>query len=358
MEKRFNYFIGRNILKSKISIIIAAYNEEAVIESTINRVNEFMNSQTQYAWEIICVDDGSKDKTFERMMEVGLLYKNVKLLQQKRNYGQGKALRAGFSHAIGDYIVTLDADLSYSPEYILKLVEAIIEKNVDIALTSPYTKGGKVENVPFYRHFLSRYGNKYLAKMSDYEVSTLTSVVRAYRKEVIDTLFLNSDGMEMQLEILLKSSIMKYKVCEIPATLAWDYEKFVEVGSKRISKMKIFRTIQLYLLMGWLSKPASIISIFASLMMLLGTYLSIGIIGRFFIIFGSQKSIGIAENISISLKILVGEYTHSIVLASLLLILGMQILIFSLIFLQSKFYFEELYKLGQSILNGKKKENE
>ena len=356
MARRSKSLIGRTTLKPKISIIIAAYNEEAVIQSTIKRVDEFMKSQSKYEWEIICIDDGSKDNTLDKMLEIGIKYKKLKILKQPRNFGQGKALREGFAHADGDFIVTLDADLSYSPEYVIQLVEAILEKNVDIALTSPYAKGGKVKNVPFYRHFLSRYGNKYLAKMSDYEISTLTSVVRGYRKEVIQTLFLNSNGMEMQLEILLKSAIMNFKVCEVPATLAWDYEKFVEAGSQRTSKMKILKTVQLYLLMGWLSKPARILSIFSFLILLIGTYLSVGIAARFVLIFNSHESVAFAENLSLSLKHLVANYTHSIVLASILLILGLQILIFSMIFLQSKFYFEELYKLGQSILNNERSE--
>jgi len=333
--------------KSKISLVIAAYNEEAVIQENLKRLAAEMEKSGKFDWEIICVDDGSSDKTGVLLDSLLNDISNLKVFHHRRNFGQGRALRTAFDFCTGDFIVTLDADLSYGPEYVFLLVDALREKNVEIALASPYSEGGKVENVPFYRHFLSRFGNLYLAWMSQYPISTSTCVVRAYRREVLDSLIFFSDGTELQLEILMKAAQFGFKVCEIPAKLQWPKDALVAADLGRVSKMRISRSIELYLLLGWLSRPAFFFLILAFLLLLPGGYMALFLFYRLVSFIYSFSSLGLLVAISKGLEEVYKNFTYSIIFSGGLLILGLGIFSFALLLLQNKYYFDEISRLLQ-----------
>lgn len=331
-----------------LSVVVAAYNEEAVIAKNLRRIINELVTRPDVNWEIICVNDGSSDRTGILMDEIALENPHVYVLHHRRNFGQGRALRTAFDCCRGDVIVTLDADLSYGPEYIYLLVDELNKKNVEISLASPYMKGGTVQNVPFYRYVLSRWGNSYLARMSHYPISTSTCVVRAYRSEIFNSLHLTSDGMELQLEVLMKASMMGFQVCEVPAHLEWDNSKVAEADLRRVSKMRILRTIQLYLLMGWLSRPAFMFVILSLLMILPGLYMALILSIRALVFFWKHIHEGVLQAISIGLQELFITYTYSIVFCGGLLLIGVQIFAFALLVLQNKYYFEEIYHLEQN----------
>jgi dolichol-phosphate mannosyltransferase len=332
----------------ELSVVIAAYNEEPVITRNLRHIVDELSKRPNVLWEMICVDDGSTDNTRKLIDDFASANPRVRVFHHRRNFGQGRALRTAFDQCQGEVIVTLDADLSYGPEYIFRLMDALRDKNVEIALASAYAKGGMVRNVPFYRHFLSRYGNFYLAKMSRYPISTSTSVVRAYRREVIDTLDLTSDGMELQLEILMKAYLMGFRVCEVPARLEWTDAKADKAVFGRVSKMRILRTIRLYLLMGWLQRPAYIFIILSWLLIIPGTYMAVTVALVTFKILKQKIPLGLSQALHVTLKELVTDYYQSIVFSAAFLVIGILIFAFSLILLQNKFYFEELYRLGQN----------
>jgi glycosyltransferase involved in cell wall biosynthesis len=332
--------------KIDISIAVAAYNEEPVIAKNLRWIVSELSSRPDTEWEIICINDGSSDHTGAVMDEFAAENRRVRILHHRRNFGQGRALRTAFDQCQGEIIVTLDADLSYGLENIYKLVDALQDNNVEIALASPHTKGGSVRNVPFFRRFLSRCGNLYLAKMSNYAISTSTCVVRAYRREVIDGMFLTSDGMELQLEILMKASIMGFRVCEIPARLEWPEDKADTASNHRESKMRIQRAIGLTLLMGWLGRPAKIFIVLSIILVCMGVWLAKNTVQKFFIFLGEFWDEGIVLAISHSLREVVNDYYYGLFFACILLLSGFLIFAFSLLMLQNKYYFEELYKLG------------
>ena len=333
----------------ELSVVIAAYNEEPVITKNLRHIVDELSKRPNVLWEMICVDDGSTDNTGILMDDFASKNPRVHVFHHRRNFGQGRALRTAFDQCRGDVIVTLDADLSYGPEYIFQLMDTLRDKNVEIALASPYAKGGTVRNVPFYRHFLSRYGNLYLAKMSRYPISTSTSVVRAYRRDVMDTLDLTSDGMELQLEILMKAHMMGFRVFEIPACLEWSDDKAVKADFRRVSKMRILRTVRLYLLMGWLQRPAYFFIILSWLLIIPGAYMAFTVALVTFRILAEKIPLGVAKALEVTLKELVTDYYQNIVFSSAFLLIGILSFAFSLILLQNKFYFEELYRLGQNI---------
>ncbi len=331
----------------QVSVVVAAYNEAGVIGPNLRRVIAALQERRDLEWELVCVNDGSRDDTGALMEEVAADCPRVRVLHHRRNLGQGRAIRTGVEACRGEVIVTLDADLSYGPEYIYRLYDAVIRDNVEIALASPYMKGGTVRNVPPYRLLLSRLGNWYLARMSNYRISTSTCVVRAYRREVFDTLVLTSDGMEFQLEVLMKASMMGFRVCEVPAHLEWADEKVAEADFRRVSKMRIFRAIRLYLMLGWLSRPTTVFILLALMMLVPGAYMAAVLAVRVLHGVGRHLGEGVLQAISSGLRETFETYTYSTVLCAGLLLLGLQLLAFSLLVLQNKFYFEETYRLGQ-----------
>ncbi len=202
----------------KISVIIPMYNEEENALNTLTKVNEILEKYDDY--EIIVVDDGSADNTFKIINEMASKKDKIKILKHSSNMGMGRALRTGFENSNGDIIITIDADLSYKPYHILKLIEEFEkDETIDIVVGSPYMEGGSVKNVPFVRLFISRAANKFVGFSMIDNLSTVTSVLRGYKREVIDSLELESNGTDINLEILSKASATRFKIKETPALL-------------------------------------------------------------------------------------------------------------------------------------------
>jgi len=241
----------------KITVLIPVFNEEALLEDSVNRIVEHMEGQKRYDWEILIVDDGSGDDTYHTAERISGRNEKVFTCRHRENSGLGKATRTGFAQASGDIIVTLDADLSYRPEYIVVLADALIDNSADISLASPYADGGNVINVPWHRHVLSRYGNMYMAWFTGYGISTLTSMVRAYRKSAMIDLPLHSDGSEFQLEVLIRAHEAGLRLVEVPATLEWSSRIRKPGLCRKRAGFALFKTLIAYLAVLWLKKPDS-----------------------------------------------------------------------------------------------------
>ena len=202
-----------------ISIVIPMFNEAENAEATLNRVEEALAS-FQGTYEMVAVNDGSTDNTLEELKRVADKNEKVKVVSYAKNFGRGRALREGFKRSKGEIVVSIDADLSYDPHYILDLVEVLRkETDIDFVLASPYMPGGGVQNVPFLRLWISKLGNKILRLAMPNRIYTSTGIFRAYRRKVLDSLELESDGKEIHLEILSKAIALGYRVKEIPAIL-------------------------------------------------------------------------------------------------------------------------------------------
>jgi glycosyltransferase involved in cell wall biosynthesis len=202
-----------------LSIVIPMFNEAENVEVTLKRVEEVLSSVTG-SFEIIPVNDGSVDNTLEILKRVAQKNEKIKVASYPKNMGRGKALRTGFKESTGDVVVSIDADLSFAPEYILDLLKVLEkEPDVDFVLGSPYMPGGSALNVPFHRLWISKLGNKVLRFTMPNRLYYSTGVFRAYRRKVLDSLELESDDKEIHLEILSKAIALGYRVKEVPAVL-------------------------------------------------------------------------------------------------------------------------------------------
>ena len=204
----------------ELSVIAPMYNEAKNVNSTITSIAQLL-STFEKPWELLLIDDGSTDNTLEIARKAEKEIDNLRVISYPMNCGRGKALRTGFEHARGKYVITIDFDLSYSPDHILLIYEQLVDPSLmnDVVLGSAYMKGGKVIGVSTFRLFISKLGNKILEYTFPQSFKTSTCILRGYKREVLQALELASDGKEIHLEILSKICALGFRVKEMPATL-------------------------------------------------------------------------------------------------------------------------------------------
>jgi dolichol-phosphate mannosyltransferase len=158
------------------------------------------------------------------------------------------ALRQGFSASRGNFVISIDADLSYHPGQINNLLKRLeAPDSPDIVMASPYMPGGKTERVNPFRLLISRAANLLLRQAMGRKYYTLTGIFRGYRRAVFDCIELYSDGKEIHLEIIAKAEAAGLQVVEVPAVLT----------SRRHgkSKLKLPTTLFSHLMFSFYEKP-------------------------------------------------------------------------------------------------------
>ena len=205
-------------MKPKLSVIIPMYNEEENVANTLEKVEDVLYS-LNIDYEILAVNDGSTDKTLELLKEEAQKRKRVRVITYEKNKNVGWALKVGFERARGDYIITIDSDLSYDAKYIADLYRELEKTNFDIIQGSPYMPGGNALGVPKLRLLISKISNRFFSYVINANIHTVTGMLRGYKKDVLDSLYLESNGPQIMMEILTKAVLLGYKIKEIPAIL-------------------------------------------------------------------------------------------------------------------------------------------
>ena len=115
-----------------ISLVIPVFNEEESLPELTQWIHKVMAQHPMWAFEIILVDDGSRDDSWEIINKLSKEYVSVKGIKFARNYGKSAALHTGFNAAKGDVVITMDADMQDSPDEIPELYKMITEEGYDI----------------------------------------------------------------------------------------------------------------------------------------------------------------------------------------------------------------------------------
>lgn len=170
-----------------LSVVIPAYNEEENVPILYEKLKKVLDSLGE-DYEIIFVDDGSTDGTYQRLKQLAEKDSRLKVIRFKRNYGQTAAMSAGFEHAKGDVIITLDADLQNDPEDIPILLEKLKE---GYHVVSGWRKDRKD---PFLsRRLPSMIANWLISKITGVHLHDYGCTLKAYRAEVVKDLELFGD---------------------------------------------------------------------------------------------------------------------------------------------------------------------
>lgn len=333
-----------------VSLIIPCYNEEAILKANLEIIRNYLESKNhKYKWEILIIDDGSKDKTGEIADAFALQESNIRVIHHPTNLNLGNALRTGFCNATGDIFVVLDIDMSYSIDHIEKMVDKMVETSSDIVVASPYMKGGKVTAVPFLRKIMSSWVNKFMRIAAQDKYYTYTGMVRAYRREFIRTLNLKTKDYEVNPEIMYKAMILRARIVEIPAHLDWtEQNKF---SDKRTSSIRVMRGFFSGIMSGFIFRPYIFFLGIGTVLMFLSLYELI------WLLYDTVKGVMQIQNMpanfdnsfSYSLLLQFQKNPQTFIVGGITFITAIQFLSLGFLSLQSKRYFEELFHLGTSL---------
>lgn len=167
----------------KISIVIPVYNEEKVLEISYNKIRNILENIQKYDYEIIFINDGSKDNTLSILERISNENEKVKILSFSRNFGQEAALTAGLKYVSGDAIVIIDADLQDPPELITEMLSLWEQGNEVI-----YGKRKRRKGESAFKLLSAKMFYKTLNALSDVEIPKDTGDFRLVDRKVVDVI--------------------------------------------------------------------------------------------------------------------------------------------------------------------------
>jgi len=240
--------------RSKIFVVLPAYNEEASLGALLERIDQTL-FETSQDYAVIIVDDGSSDGTLRVAEEHGR-HMPVLVERHEQNQGLGSTIRDGLMAAAercadNDIVIAMDADNTHTPYLIHSIVELVKEGN-DVVIASRYRPGSSVRGVPLHRRFLS-YAASVLMRVlfPTHGVRDYTCGYRGYRgrvlKDAVERMgkdLVSEDGFQCMVDILLKLRGMGAIFSEVPLILRYDLK---EGASKLRVGQTIVRTLGLAL---------------------------------------------------------------------------------------------------------------
>jgi len=168
----------------KISIIVPCYNEEDALPIFYKHINNVSKEMKKIDFEILLINDGSRDKTLEVARSLAKEDKRVRYISFSRNFGKEAAMYAGLEHATGDYVAIMDADLQDPPELLPEMYELIKDEGYDCVGTRRVTRKGE----PPIRSFFARCFYKMINKMSKVEMVDGARDFRLMTRQMVDSI--------------------------------------------------------------------------------------------------------------------------------------------------------------------------
>ncbi len=274
---------------NKISIVIPVYNEEENLPALFRRLSAVMEN-LNHPYEIILVNDGSKDSSLAIMLQERKKNPNLRIIDFNGNFGQHTAVIAGFKSAQGDKIITLDADLQNPPEEIPQII-AELESGHDVVGTIR-----KKRRDSFFRRYASRLVNRIMNKVTGFTLHDYGCMLRGYSREIVD--IINECG---EVSTFIPALAQKFAVNPV------EIEVSHEARTKGESKYSLFRLIRLQfdLMTAFSLFPLQMITILG--MMIFGAGIVLALCG----IFGYAVNFALA-GITVTCTGITGEYTGRI----------------------------------------------
>lgn len=184
----------------KLSIIIPSYNEAESLPHLMAWLEQVMQAN-QYSYEVIIVDDGSRDNSWEVIEELSKRNSHIRAIKFQRNYGKSPALNEGFKMAQGEFIVTMDADLQDSPEEIPSLIDTLETGHYD--LVSGWKKV-RLDN-KFTKNLPSKLYNSVTGRLSGIKLHDMNCGLKIYRRNVIKSIEIFGE-MHRYIPVLAKAA--------------------------------------------------------------------------------------------------------------------------------------------------------
>ena len=223
----------------KYSVVVPLKNEEENILELVQELEPIMNRLEQ-PWELICVDDGSTDKTRQYLLNLAQQKHHIKPLLFDRNYGQSSAFDAGFKAAKGEFIITLDGDRQNDPADIPRLLAEISHYDLICGIR-------KKRKDPFSKKFISYFANAIRSRICEDGVSDTGCSLKVYRSSALQKIKM-FDGMHRFLPALFV--IEGFRIHEMPV----NHRERVKGQTKYNIFNRSFNTISDMLAVRWMKK--------------------------------------------------------------------------------------------------------
>lgn len=182
-----------------ISIVVPLYNEEESLPELMEWIQKVMNAN-HYAYEVIMVDDGSRDSSWQVISQLKSKYPELKGVKFQRNYGKSAALHVGFQEAKGDVVITMDADLQDNPEEVPALYKMVKDDGFDLV-----SGWKKKRHDPFSKRFPSKIYNRLVRIVTGIKLHDFNCGLKAYRKDLVKSIEVYGD-MHRYMPVLAKSA--------------------------------------------------------------------------------------------------------------------------------------------------------
>lgn len=183
----------------QISIVIPLFNEEESLPELAAWIERVMTANN-FSYEVLMIDDGSKDKSWLVIENLSAQNKNIKGIRFRKNYGKSAGLQVGFTHAQGDVIITMDADLQDSPDEIPGLYKMITEENFDLV------SGWKQKRFdPITKTIPTKIYNGATRAMTGIKLHDMNCGLKAYKKEVVKSVEVYGE-MHRYIPVLAKKA--------------------------------------------------------------------------------------------------------------------------------------------------------
>jgi len=333
--------------RPSVTILVPAYNEADHIVENLTRLYVHMEKLSGlYDWEILIVNDGSRDQTGDLVSQFAQSHAGVKFKSHRINLGLGRAITTGFRWSKADYVVTCDADLSYNPDHITEMLDTIVTTGASIVVASPYMTGGTVTGVPGLRAWLSRWANRFLGRLSLGRLATVTGMVRAYEGSFVRSLVIKSIGNQVNAEIIYKAQLLRAPIVEIPAHLLWTRDE-ADTKRRRLH-FNMIRTIIDFAFAGFIFRPFFFFIIPGLIILLLAFYALGNVVYHVWNAYGNQSG-GLDSRISGAFAHAFEASPHSFVVGGIATIVAVQLISLGVVSAQNKRYFEDQYHLSSAV---------
>lgn len=253
----------------KYSIVVPYHNEEDNVTALYARLKQVME-QVGETFELVFVDDGSRDRTYKLLEEIAAVDSRVLVIKLRRNFGQTSALAAGFDHASGEFILAMDGDLQHDPNDIPAFLEKL-DEGYDVV------SGWREKRIDNFilRRIPSRCANWLMAKLSGVAIHDFGTTFKAYRREVIQNIPLYG---EMHRFIPALASWYGASICEIPIRNVNRERGKSHYGISRTFRV-FFDLLTIRFLLRYMSRPLHFFGGIGMLSILCGSAMAVFLLG-------------------------------------------------------------------------------
>ena len=214
----------------KITILVPAYNEEESLPFLYERVSKIMNEMTEYEFELLLINDGSKDSTIKKIKELRQKDTRVSYIDFSRNFGKEIAMIAGLDYATGDCVIIMDADLQDPPELIPQMVE-LWEQGYDDVYAKRKSRAGET----WLKKFTSKMYYKVLQSLTKVEIQKDTGDFRLLDRRCVNALRKMRETGRCSKSMFSwigynKKEILYDRDPRIAGQTKWNYKKLVDLA--------------------------------------------------------------------------------------------------------------------------------